>query len=122
MTDLTPYLDAFNARPRTGGDTARRAAMARFGALGLPTRRQENWRFTNFRPLEKSISPPVESSTISASVTVPAAYVLGIPSHRLVLVNGRYAPELSEIGVLPAGISLRPVSELLATSPSELRG
>jgi Fe-S cluster assembly protein SufD len=122
MTDLQPYLAAFASRPRGADNATRRAAIARFGALGLPTRRQENWRFTNLRPLEKTFFPPAGPSKMPASIAVPAPYVLGIPSHRLVLVNGRFAPELSETGALPPSVSLLPVAELLEAAPSELRG
>src|SRR5271166_5847743 len=126
MTDLRPYLDEVPARARDA-DTApvhatRRAAMARFVELGLPTRRQEAWRFTNLRALERTIFPPAHPGARSAVAAVPEAYRLGTPSHRLVLVNGRFAPELSEIGALPSYASLRPVSEQLAQTPFELHG
>jgi Fe-S cluster assembly protein SufD len=121
MTDLTPYLDAFASRPRDANDATRRDAIARFGELGLPTRRQESWRFTNLRPLEKTFFPPAGPSR-PASALVPAPYALGVPTHRLVLVNGYFSPELSQLGVLPEGVSLVPVAELLATAPSAIHG
>lgn len=124
MTDLKPYLDAFASRPRDEATilATRREAIARFGALGLPTRRQENWRFTNLRPLEKTLFPPAGAHEKRPSVALPAPYTLGVPSHRFVLVNGRFAPELSDVGELPLGVSLRPVADLLRTAPSQLSG
>ena len=54
-TDL--YLAAFD-RARRGGAAApawlapiRDAAIARFGALGFPTSRDEEWRFTSVAPI-----------------------------------------------------------------------
>jgi Fe-S cluster assembly protein SufD len=110
MTDLKAYIDAFASRPRGADDARRRDALARAAELGLPTRRQESWRFTNLRALEKTFFPPAASSQ-AISVALPAPYRVDAASHRLVLVNGRFAPELSELGALPSGLSLRPLSQ-----------
>ncbi|MBV8651556.1 MAG: Fe-S cluster assembly protein SufD [Alphaproteobacteria bacterium] len=116
MTDLKAYIDAFAARPRGADDARRRDAVARAAELGLPTRRQESWRFTNLRAFEKTFFPPAASSK-PVSVALPAPYRVEAASHRLVLVNGRFAPELSDLGALPAGLSLRALSQL-----GDLRG
>jgi Fe-S cluster assembly protein SufD len=114
MSDLTAYVQAF--RP-TAAEPAwlaerRRSALARFAELGLPTRRQENWRFTNLRPLETMGYPPaVHAPTIDDAALAP--YRIGVASHRIVLVNGHYAPALSAIGALPSGVFLGPLSAAL---------
>jgi Fe-S cluster assembly protein SufD len=80
----------------------RRAGRERFAALGLPTTRLEEWRYTSLSSLSGlSFEPadggaPVDAGAISR-VAGPA---LG---HRLVFVNGRYRPELSSVGGLPGG-------------------
>jgi Fe-S cluster assembly protein SufD len=114
MSDLTAYIEAF--RP-TAAEPAwlaerRRSALARFAELGLPTRRQENWRFTNLRPLETMGYPPaIHAPTIDDAALAP--YRIGVASHRIVLVNGHYAPALSAIGALPSGVFLGPLSAAL---------
>jgi Fe-S cluster assembly protein SufD len=114
MSDLTAYIEAF--RP-TAAEPAwlaerRRSALARFAELGLPTRRQENWRFTNLRPLETTGYPPaVHAPAIDDAALAP--YRIGVASHRIVLVNGHYAPTLSAIGALPSGVFLGPLSAAL---------
>jgi len=67
MSDLTAYTGAFRADPAepTWLVERRRSALARFRELGLPTRRQENWRFTNLRALETTDYPP-EAGEIAA--------------------------------------------------------
>jgi Fe-S cluster assembly protein SufD len=122
MSTVQAYLDAFATLPKSAADPARRAAMARFGELGFPTRRQENWRFTNLRPLEKTMFPPAGKAVPAHSVSLPAIYELGAPTHRLVLVNGRFAPELSDLADLPDDVLLQPVSRLLAQTPYRLDG
>ena len=37
--------------------------------------------------------------------------------HRLVFVNGRFAPELSELGELPEGVTVRPLADVLSSDP-----
>jgi Fe-S cluster assembly protein SufD len=118
--ETQPYIDAFRGGPRAGEPeplAAQRAAgLARFGALGFPTRRQEAWRFTNLRALERRNYPPSGGGVAPASA-VDALRLAG-PVHRLVLVNGRFDPELSDIGVLPQGAWINSTAQTLAQRPS----
>src|SRR5260370_21910296 len=121
MSDLTAYKDAFSPSATQPAWLAerRRGALARFGELGLPTRRRENWRFTNLRPLETTLYPPAGSET-SIDESSLAPHRLGVPSHRIVLVNGRYSPALSDGNRLPAGVlcfSRSPVPPDLSPPP-----
>jgi Fe-S cluster assembly protein SufD len=111
MADLTAYTGAFRADPAEPSWLVerRQAALARFGELGLPMRRQENWRFTNLRALEATEYPP-QPGDVAVEETVLAPYRLSGPSHRIVLVNGRFSPALSAIGALPSGVYLAPLS------------
>ena len=94
----------------------RAEAFDAFEAQGLPTTRHEDWRFTSLAKLE-----PVEFETAdSRSEATPARVAprIGIgPAHRLVFVNGSFSPALSDIGALPAGCRVAPLSDVLATDP-----
>jgi Fe-S cluster assembly protein SufD len=118
MTDLSAYTGAFRADPAEPSWLVerRRSALARFGELGLPTRRQENWRFTNLRALETTLYPPAAGET-AGDESVLAGHRLGSPSHRIVLVNGRYAAALSDVSRLPAGVWLGSVEAALKDLP-----
>ncbi len=84
----------------------------RFAELGLPTRRQENWRFTNLRPLEATTYPPAaDAITVDEATLTP--YRIGGDRHRIVLVNGRFSSALSSIGTLPSGVFLGSLSTAL---------
>jgi Fe-S cluster assembly protein SufD len=118
MTDFKTYTGAFQA---PDGEPAwlaerRRTALARFTELGLPTRRQENWRFTNLRALETTLYPPAGSETAVEESTL-AHHRLGIPNHRIVLVNGRYSAALSDVSRLPAGVRLGSLKAALQDLP-----
>ncbi|HXZ02142.1 MAG TPA: Fe-S cluster assembly protein SufD [Stellaceae bacterium] len=119
-TETQPYIDAFRSGPRAGEPepiaAQREAALARFGALGFPTRRQEAWRFTNLRALERRSFPPSVGGAAPASA-VEALRLAG-PAHRLVLVNGRFAPELSDTSALPRGAWIKSTAQTLAERPS----
>jgi Fe-S cluster assembly protein SufD len=114
-TETVPYIDAFRAAPADRLRAEREAALARFAALGFPTRRQEAWRFTDLRPLERQSFPPASGNATKASL--PEGLCLPGGTHRLVLVNGRFAPDLSAIGPLPAGASIGSAAEALARHP-----
>src|SRR5215469_5170983 len=104
MSQVEAYLEAFETRAPKAD--ARRAAIRRFGELGFPTRRQETWRFTNLRPLEQRFFPPAADVPVSSEISLPERARLDVPSWRFVLVNGAFAPLLSDLANLPAGTTL----------------
>jgi Fe-S cluster assembly protein SufD len=121
--ETVPYIEAFRAQMRAGEPpwlaAAREAALARFGALGFPTRRQEAWRFTDLRPLQRQAFPP-EAGGATPSPDALGRHRLDSAAHSLVLVNGRFVPELSEPGALPAGAWLGATRSMLEKRPSLL--
>ncbi|MET0892261.1 MAG: Fe-S cluster assembly protein SufD, partial [Pseudoxanthomonas sp.] len=98
------------------GDASRRTTLDDVLRDGLPGPRSEAWKYTSLRALERRRFAAVES--------VPAIdmHVLdGIPSPRIVLVNGRYSPELSTQHDLPVGVGLQLLSEVLASGDDSAR-
>jgi Fe-S cluster assembly protein SufD len=116
MVTTKPFLDTFDTVH--AGEPAwllrsRRSALARFGELGLPTRRQENWRFTNLRPLERQeFAPSNDAVTIRQAAIAP--YLVEGAGYRIVLVNGIFDRGLSKLDGLPAGVLLASVKEIVA--------
>jgi Fe-S cluster assembly protein SufD len=75
----------------------RQAAFARFETLGWPNRRQEAWRFTDLAALQAlALQPPTDALIVAAALPT-----LETPTHRLVFVNGRLTPGLSQLRSLP---------------------
>ena len=111
-----PYLEAF--APKAGEPRwlamQRQAALQRFATLGFPSRREEAWRFTDLRPLQARIFPPARAR--GSAARLPAAWGW----HRVVLVNGSFAADLSEIGALPKGAWLASTARTLAERPALL--
>jgi Fe-S cluster assembly protein SufD len=126
--EARPYLEAFG-RDRHRGDpdwlaSYRKRSLARFAELGFPTRRSEAWRYLDLRALEQRPMLPAEQETgaiISAVREQLEEIALDEPGYRLVLLDGRFAPELSRIGQLPGGVYLRPMAAAITERPDLVR-
>jgi Fe-S cluster assembly protein SufD len=94
----------------------RAEAFDAFEAQGLPTTRHEDWRFTSLAKLEQIEFAAYDSRPAPAAEPAKARIELG-PAHRLVFVNGSFAPALSGIGALPPGCRVAPISQVLASEP-----
>ena len=100
----------------------RKAGLARYTELGLPTLRDEDWRFTNVAPIAKLPFKPVIEPAIDG-VTAGALKQLAfaeLPGTKLVFVNGHYAAALSHTAKLPTGIKVSNLAAALASEPTLL--
>ncbi|HEY9400292.1 MAG TPA: Fe-S cluster assembly protein SufD [Luteimonas sp.] len=94
------------------GDVARRQALDAALRGGLPGARNEAWKYTSLRALERRTFASVATSPVDIDATLLA----DIPAPRLVFINGRFASHHSDIDGLPAGVELLPLSRLLLDS------
>lgn len=81
---------------------------AAFGGVeksGLPHRRVEDWKYTDLRARLKTF-PPAAGSGDVARILIAAPAVEGDKARRLVIANGRYRPELSDLEDLEHGLSV----------------
>jgi Fe-S cluster assembly protein SufD len=87
---------------------ARQSAFERFMLHGLPTRREEEWKYTDVAPIGKreSLAPDNIPPDPSSEAALYAWALSKENIHLMVFVNGHYSHELSEMGELPAGVSL----------------
>ena len=83
------------------------AGRARFAELSFPTPRDEDWRFTQIKPItELNFS----AAPADADATLEGCVFAAIDGPQLVFVNGHYSEALSQVGELPAGVEVRSVS------------
>ena len=104
---LQPWLAAVEQRPQGGPrwlQDLRDRAASRFAALGFPTVRDEEWRFTNIAPIAAAEFRPTGADAVDATDEDLAGYLYRDAAHRLVVVNGRYVPGLSRVHGLPPGV------------------
>ncbi|MBI3792700.1 MAG: Fe-S cluster assembly protein SufD [Gemmatimonadetes bacterium] len=125
--DLAPQADV--AR-QLGPDwllPVREAALAEFSRIGWPTTRNEDWHYTNPSAIAEGkfvLAAPDEratgerrtpTGTAAHGVTVAhlAPYTFGQDWPLMVFVNGRFAPMLSRLGALQAGVRVTPLAEAM---------
>jgi Fe-S cluster assembly protein SufD len=104
---LQPWVAAIDQRPQGGPrwlQDLRDRAAARFVALGFPTVREEEWRFTNVAPIAAAEFRPTGADATQANEQEIANYLYSDAEYRLLIVNGRFVPGLSRTDGLPAGV------------------
>ncbi len=88
---------------------------AAFGGVeksGLPHRRVEDWKYTDLRARLKTF-PPAAGAGDVARIGLAAPAVDGDKARRLVVANGRYRPELSDLKNLEPGLSIFSLAKAL---------
>ncbi|MES1259720.1 MAG: Fe-S cluster assembly protein SufD [Gemmatimonadota bacterium] len=92
--DPIPFADL---AARTEESGPREAAFARFAAVGIPTSKDEEWRFTPVRHLGSTrYAAPGASPQLTESDIAP--FLIGTPDYRVVVVDGRVDTKLSRLG------------------------
>lgn len=119
------YLEQFN---EFSGDWAksapksvnamRRRAIERFMALGFPTTKNEDWHFTSVAPIAEREFTFVAARTGDVSHADLEPFAFGAEAwHSIVFVNGRHAPELSDVSRLDPRVRVLPLSDAWTVAP-----
>lgn len=95
----------------------RRQAFERFDQLGVPSQRHEEWRFTPLTPLtSKSFSAVAGARAIPSSLPLRTLGFDDPESHRLVFVDGAYAPSLSRLHPIIEGLVITGLAAALQSA------
>ena len=125
--EARPYLDAFAGRPSGEPEwlgARRRRGLARFAEQGFPNRRSEAWRYIDLRALEEKPMLPVGVARTVAGAGIRDRLARGAfaeAAYRLVLVDGRFEPELSAVEGLPADVWLGGTAMTIVERPDLVR-
>jgi Fe-S cluster assembly protein SufD len=102
---------------------ARRQAFEAYERAGLPHRRIEEWKYTDLRVLMREVLPlapePDVASLKRAAAALELHAIAGV--RRLVLVDGVFAPKLSETADLKKGLNIRTLRQVLEAGDSALQ-
>ena len=106
----TTPVEAF-ARLEQNGATMmplRKAGLARFAEAGFPTLRDEDWRFTNLKPLaELPFRPTLTPLGQALGQEQLGDVTFGqLDADRLVFVDGHFSADLSQIADQPSGVTV----------------
>jgi Fe-S cluster assembly protein SufD len=101
----------------------RRQAFDAYERAGLPHRRIEEWKYTDLRVLMREVLPiapePDAAALERADAVLKLHAIDGV--RRLVLVDGVFAPKLSDISDIEANVSIRLLREVLEDVGNEIR-
>ncbi|MCS2609891.1 Fe-S cluster assembly protein SufD [Halomonas dongshanensis] len=126
MSDTATFLETLKARSQARGAeptwmaARRQAGAARFDALGFPTRRDEEWKYTDVRAIAQGNFALADDADFSPAKA--ATLTLPLDAHRLTFVDGIFASALSDLEGLPQGVQLAPLSRALADNHEAVGG
>src|SRR5882757_3072637 len=100
----------------------RRQAFEAYERSGLPHRRIEDWKYTDLRALMREVLPLAAAPDAAALNRAASALKLhaidGV--RKLVLVDGVFAPKLSDLSNLEKGLGIRTLREVLEAGDAML--
>lgn len=73
----------------------------------FPTRRDEDWRFTDLKPITRTDFTHIEEAGIKPSGDLSEYFIPESINSRLVFVNGEFSSEHSSVEPLPEGVTIQ---------------
>jgi len=89
-----------------GVAASREAAFRRFEASGLPSRRVEEWKYTDLRALMRDAKPLADPPDATRGKPSLIDALPGVDAHRVAIVNGTYLPAWSDLAGADLGVTL----------------
>jgi Fe-S cluster assembly protein SufD len=101
----------------------RQQAFEAYGRAGLPHRRIEDWKYTDLRVLMREVLPlaaaPDQAAFTRAAAALKLHAIEGV--RKFVLVDGMFAPKLSDLADLEKGLGVRTLREALEAGDATLQ-
>jgi Fe-S cluster assembly protein SufD len=119
MTDTATLADAalktsFDAMKDAGAKSLRRGAWDAFARAGLPNKRVESWHYTDLRAALRSVAP------LGGRVTTAPALERKHATCRLVMLDGAFRSDLSDLATVPMGVTVQSLRDALAQGEPEI--
>jgi Fe-S cluster assembly protein SufD len=133
MTDLVeaknPYLSCFTwfekclaSDGKPWLQDLRREAIANFSDLGLPTTRDEEWRYTSVAPIAKVPFTPARCMLDGIAHADFASFAFGESEYcQLVFIDGCFSESLSLLPSLPPGVRVMNLARALCDDPGAVQ-
>lgn len=101
----------------------RQRAFDRYMNEGWPVTKQENWHHTSLANMALQVFYPASQSSDNRQAAEQALHDMreGENGHWLVFVDGHFSPVLSEVGVLPAGVQVLPLSQAMSSHTDQIQ-
>lgn len=121
-TYLSDYRDLATSRNGDLPDWLRSIhdlAIARFDHLGLPTRKHEQWRFSNVNRIADATFKLADAMDLNISDRDIAQFAIPqLVGHQLVFVNGRFQSQLSSMGELRGDVAVMNLTTAISKNHS----
>jgi len=114
MSDVA--LDTAALPGDAGVQTLRAQAAEVFARMGLPGRRNEDWKYTDISRISATLGEAWWLPTPSEVSETDFSDIEGLDAYRIVFVGGVFQPKQSDI---PDGVTLQSLSALLADDADE---
>jgi Fe-S cluster assembly protein SufD len=94
----------------------RESAFRTFEAKGLPHRRVEEWKYTDLRALMRDAKPLAPPPDVAAKgrASAAGAMLAAAKARRIVIVDGAFAADLSDLAALEPGLSIGSLADALS--------
>ncbi|MBI5149574.1 MAG: Fe-S cluster assembly protein SufD [Candidatus Omnitrophica bacterium] len=100
----------------------RQAGLARFRQLGIPTVKDEEWKYTNLAPLTAYRYAPAARSALSPAQRKDILdRCVSKGDLNIVFVNGALDKELSSFGKIAGGVEILPLRDAVENDPAPLQ-
>ena len=119
-TDALAGAFAGDGAPDPFHDLRLRARQS-FEGAGLPTTRDEAWKYTDMRAALRADYRPAPADAAVSDATIEAARTPGLGAALAVVVNGRFDAERSDLGGLPDGVTAGSLRDQIQKNPEGVR-
>lgn len=114
------FLKSHSDEPQVMLDI-RKDAFENFLKIGYPTKKHENWRFTNLTKLAKTEYHTIIGKSIEIDAKIINEHSIE-NSHRIIFINGIFDAELSELGNISKQVSVKNISGSLSNLSHKSNG
>lgn len=126
------YVDQFDQLKQklAGNDLSwlrqiRQSSIAKFADLGFPTLRNEEWRFTNVKPIaDTPFRIDADGYKLEPSAAEKIKQIVSqfgqLSLCQIVFINGRYSSQFSSIPALPNQIQVASLAQILKTESANV--
>lgn len=115
LSNLDIMLKKLNGKQNKFFNEFREEAVRRFRELNFPTRKDEEWKYTDVSPiLEQNFVPSVFLKNPTLTIDDIKKYLFtGFDFYLATFINGIFVEELSDLDNLPKGVIVRSLNKLV---------
>ena len=122
-----PYVEAQQAQARelpgagvAALDRSRSEALEILGERGLPSQRDEDWKYTSIKPITRSRFSPAVSGVDCSEGFIAGSAIENLDAWQLVFADGFHLPHRSKTNGLPEGVQVAGLAEALTRDPGPI--